>query len=314
VTGDSTELADWFTPYGEPVNPTGTDVVGFGYRSELQIDGRVHLRARDLAPGLARFTSTDPLDGKQTTVVETNPYHYANNDPINLIDPLGLEPQAVDAAVDPECRAATQSFTTSSFGELGVFGRVEVAGFIPGEFSYFFPVVDLLALYEGDNRDWSEGTINPEKSRFFLDIDFLQGTVFVRVTPTKLVNGGCAGDAWPIELGSFFGNVGLQRVNKFSFQGDGSGTARIQWSVVHSDRRPVTGDLGRIAFDGVLTLRDDGDSQTVSYRGDSFPRIEAYSFSPDGTVTTIFQQYSKPALSGLTFFPPTSNSVSGSLG
>lgn len=39
-----------------------------------------------------RFTTEDPLEGVPGEVVLANPYHYANNDPLNQVDPLGLRP------------------------------------------------------------------------------------------------------------------------------------------------------------------------------------------------------------------------------
>lgn len=64
----------------------------FGYRGEMHLDGMVHLRAREYAPGLGRFTTVDPLDGIAGEVTVANPYPYAANEPVNLIDPLGLRP------------------------------------------------------------------------------------------------------------------------------------------------------------------------------------------------------------------------------
>lgn len=64
----------------------------FGYRGELTVNGLVNLRARDYATGLGRFTTVDPLDGVPGETTVTNPYHYANNDPLNQVDPLGLRP------------------------------------------------------------------------------------------------------------------------------------------------------------------------------------------------------------------------------
>lgn len=72
--------------------PPGEDTPRFGYRSEMHLDGYVHLRAREYAPGTARFTTVDPLDGVAGEVTVANPYHYANNDPLNQVDPLGLRP------------------------------------------------------------------------------------------------------------------------------------------------------------------------------------------------------------------------------
>ena len=77
-------------PYGDTdTNPT-TPI--FGYRSELNTHTQLHLRNRNYSPDLRRFTTHDPLDGTTGTTVETNPYHYTNNNPTNLTDPNGLSP------------------------------------------------------------------------------------------------------------------------------------------------------------------------------------------------------------------------------
>jgi RHS repeat-associated protein len=67
--------------------------VYFGYRAELTTrDQLVHLRNRDYDPATGTFLTPDPLDGVAGTTTETNPYHYADNDPLNKTDPLGLRP------------------------------------------------------------------------------------------------------------------------------------------------------------------------------------------------------------------------------
>jgi len=64
----------------------------FGYRGEMALDGFLHLRARDYVSRLGRFTTVDLLPGVVGEVTVANPYHYANNDPLNQVDPLGLSP------------------------------------------------------------------------------------------------------------------------------------------------------------------------------------------------------------------------------
>lgn len=67
-------------------NPT------LGYRGEITIGGDSYLRARTYDAGAAAFTETDPLNGVKGTSVLNNPYHYVNNDPLNLLDPTGESP------------------------------------------------------------------------------------------------------------------------------------------------------------------------------------------------------------------------------
>jgi RHS repeat-associated protein len=61
-----------------------------GYRGELTSDGLVYLRARSFQPSLGRFTSTDPAPGRPGSTTVDNEYSYANNRPMQVVDPLGL--------------------------------------------------------------------------------------------------------------------------------------------------------------------------------------------------------------------------------
>lgn len=63
-----------------------------GYRGELCTDGLVWLRNRIYDPTTRAFLSPDPLPAVPGTAVVGNVYHYAGNDPLNHLDPLGLRP------------------------------------------------------------------------------------------------------------------------------------------------------------------------------------------------------------------------------
>ncbi len=93
-----------YGPYGTTGTAPSGFAPGFGYRGELHLGDRVHLRARDLDTRTGRFDRVDPLPGSMAEVVETNEYHYANNDPTNRIDPSGLHPS--DATFAQPCRKA----------------------------------------------------------------------------------------------------------------------------------------------------------------------------------------------------------------
>lgn len=77
-----------YTPTGEAATPIGDNQLG--YRAEQTTAGLTHLRNRDHDPTTTQFLTPDPLDGIDGTPTIANPYHYANNDPLNLADPLGL--------------------------------------------------------------------------------------------------------------------------------------------------------------------------------------------------------------------------------
>ncbi len=94
-----------YDPYG---TPAGSAWFGSGYRSESHLIDQIHLRNRDYDPTTGQFTTQDPLDGINGTATLTNPYHYTNNDPYNLVDPLGL--RAGDGAfTDGQIGAACDS-------------------------------------------------------------------------------------------------------------------------------------------------------------------------------------------------------------
>jgi RHS repeat-associated protein len=78
-----------YGPFGESTRQGST--LGVGFQGELwQPDGLVHLRARNYDPSTMSFTSRDPLPSVVGSNTFGNPYAYADNDPINRQDPLGL--------------------------------------------------------------------------------------------------------------------------------------------------------------------------------------------------------------------------------
>ena len=90
-------VPDWqHTPAGRSGDPWGVaenpDAVAIGYRGELTVDGLVWLRHRAYDPATRAFLTPDPLPPVPGTAYAANPYHYAGNDPVNAVDPLGLRP------------------------------------------------------------------------------------------------------------------------------------------------------------------------------------------------------------------------------
>jgi RHS repeat-associated protein len=90
---------DWQGTVGEPRDPWGALPAApppagprLGYRGELEFDGITWLRHRVYQPGSRAFLQPDPLPHVPGTPCAANPYHYAANNPVGLVDPLGLRP------------------------------------------------------------------------------------------------------------------------------------------------------------------------------------------------------------------------------
>ncbi|MGH9180768.1 MAG: RHS repeat-associated core domain-containing protein, partial [Acidimicrobiales bacterium] len=102
-------------PWGATHHATTTPQLG--WRGELTIDGLTWLRNRAYDPTTRAFLTPDPLPTVPGTPTATNPYHYANNNPTNQLDPLGLRP-----TTDADLAAHHQA------DQGGVFGFLHKAG------------------------------------------------------------------------------------------------------------------------------------------------------------------------------------------
>jgi RHS repeat-associated protein len=72
--------------------PPSPELPRFGYRGELALGPVIYLRARIYDAAIGRFTTQDPLSLQAGGASPVHPYTYANNDPLNLTDPLGTLP------------------------------------------------------------------------------------------------------------------------------------------------------------------------------------------------------------------------------
>ncbi|MGJ9575905.1 RHS repeat domain-containing protein [Actinotignum sp. GS-2025b] len=69
--------------------PEGVDVLGTG---ALRVGGMEWMGERLYDPATQAFLSPDPLPAPAGTSYQTNPYNYGANNPLALMDPLGLTP------------------------------------------------------------------------------------------------------------------------------------------------------------------------------------------------------------------------------
>jgi RHS repeat-associated protein len=91
TNGSATATSGHF-PFGESWYETGgTNKLKFTPYERDSESGNDYAMFRKYVPRLGRFCSADRLAGKTSNPQSLNRFAYALNDPVNLIDPLGLE-------------------------------------------------------------------------------------------------------------------------------------------------------------------------------------------------------------------------------
>jgi RHS repeat-associated protein len=83
-------LAKSYDPYGNVISSSGAGETVYGYTSEMQSGGLVHLRARDYVAQLGRFTTMDTWEGNSTQPTTLNKWLYVGANPVINSDPSGL--------------------------------------------------------------------------------------------------------------------------------------------------------------------------------------------------------------------------------
>jgi len=102
VIDDDGDVVSHYTyePFGELIDDDGTfdNVFRFtGQYFDAEIE-EYYLRARQYNPTLARFTTRDPVFGKFEQPLTLHKYLYCGNDPVNGVDPLGLDTMHVQVS------------------------------------------------------------------------------------------------------------------------------------------------------------------------------------------------------------------------
>lgn len=123
-----------YGPWGEVLEDTNPGFQPFGYAGGLydQDTGLVRFGARDYDPSVGRWTCKDPIG------LEAGPnlYAYCDNDPINCVDPSGLQTLGElnwDEDVAEEVNSGGHFYAPSDLGTLStglVMSEIEAAQFV----------------------------------------------------------------------------------------------------------------------------------------------------------------------------------------
>ncbi|MDQ3957198.1 MAG: LamG domain-containing protein [Actinomycetota bacterium] len=191
------------------------------------------------------------------------------------------------------CSAAPKKVDVG-FPELERFtglGKIVIGAFIPDKQTPVFPV-SLKGragprIFRGDDRGFSRGgRVDPDRNRFYMEVDFTSRRGFVQVNPTCRVpdsghNGTCT-DPYDIRLDfpPDFGDEDLFRQGKryrynyvhFGISDDEK-TFAITWSVAQSAEGWGM-DLLRPRADGQIQIAYKKGEWHTTYRGDCFPSLE----------------------------------------
>nr|WP_255547371.1 RHS repeat-associated core domain-containing protein [Oxynema sp. CENA135] len=97
-----------YLPFGEDLTKVETVPNSFEYVGEWGVmdegNGLDFMRNRYYSPELGRFTAVDAIG---LAGGDTNFYRYVGNNPLNLVDPLGLDPVSEDEAAHTHCDDGT---------------------------------------------------------------------------------------------------------------------------------------------------------------------------------------------------------------
>ncbi len=234
-TGNTWARSATYSAYGTPTG-TNTFEARLGYRGELTIDNQVNLRARNYQSSIGMMTSRDPAPGRPGTTTLVNPYHYADNNPLNRTDPTGRTSQ--DATNGPTIGQNTAvgaggSGLSSTGKSCDSSACRQVANFAIPHRPYLGQVranlfiaaskVGGLLNYQGDGRDPS-ATAGCADSRVCVLLDFESGSGKVVVNYSCRASGSCF-DAHTINGG----------VNELSVTYGGTGDFTLDLLGKHAD-------------------------------------------------------------------------------
>ncbi|MEN6460939.1 MAG: X2-like carbohydrate binding domain-containing protein [Syntrophomonas sp.] len=124
ITNMTGAITDTFSygPYGELANHSGGTDTPFLYNGKDSVmtdaNGLYYMRARYYQPEIKRFINQDVLLGNITDSKTLNRYAYVNGQPVNLVDPWGLEAQSSTSSVYSAGSGISSNINNREFGNV----------------------------------------------------------------------------------------------------------------------------------------------------------------------------------------------------
>jgi RHS repeat-associated protein len=134
ATGDATDTFE-YDAYGNSTARTGVTSLPYRFAGQRYDEetGLYYLRARYYDPAIGRFLTSDPAPGDPMQPISFNRYLYAIADPVNMIDPSGLQHTASGAMAGVSMASVLSSIAIPSF--TGILASVKVQLFVAGVLS-----------------------------------------------------------------------------------------------------------------------------------------------------------------------------------
>jgi RHS repeat-associated protein len=152
-----------YDAFGGLAGRTGTsenDHLFAGERLDRSL-GLYDLRARDYDPALARFVERDSLPGRLREPTTLNRYAYANDEPVNFVDPTGHFGQLVDVLAGLQLR---------SLVGVTLDARTKIKAFCEGK-GRLQAVIRWISSAGRDKVD-SAGSLKPRQGSRRLSLNF----------------------------------------------------------------------------------------------------------------------------------------------
>ncbi len=303
VVSQITHYYPFGTPYADPSTILGTSLQPYKYNGK-EFDKMHGLNtydygARQYDPILGRWDRMDPLCEKYYAI---SPYAYCMNNPVNLIDPIGMEPVY---NMDGEFLGTTSEGFT---GDVMIY-----SGFMKINFESYTrdvleeKILDFFKTYDTVNGSNRDGLSNDTKSKIWTDlVSHFEGT---QIYDEKFSMSKITGNSIQfhyIERTSWWTNPRTWEINGCDGYNYETTVENLASSIIvhewYSHAQKKTNDIlksHRLAYKNVINYKSFWDKTTDKYKQfclemlRDYTKIETGRTQVDRLYRNLFKRYVK---------------------